>query len=130
MSLPESVSAHIGVIVFGLLCDVMIITGVYSKVRFSTNINLALANCKGVISFVRIGLLILHLIIAQVRFRFNTVRHLDIYLTSNVVLQTNSCVPDLQMTVYRLMLTFYITIHTWLYLVLSLSHYILRSGHI
>ena len=33
------------------------------------------------------------------------------------------------MTVYRLMLTFYITIHTWLYLVLSLSHYILRSGH-
>ena len=34
------------------------------------------------------------------------------------------------MTVYRLMLTFYITIHTWLYLVLSLSHYILRSGHI
>ena len=33
------------------------------------------------------------------------------------------------MTVYRLMLTFYITIHTWLYLVLSLSHYILRLGY-
>lgn len=34
------------------------------------------------------------------------------------------------MTVYRLLLTFYITIHTWLYLVLSLSHYILRSGQV
>ena len=72
MSLPESISAHIGVVVFGLLCDVMIISGVYSKVRFSTNINLALANCKGVISFVRLGLLILHLIIAQVRFKLSS----------------------------------------------------------
>ena len=65
--MPESITAHIGVIVFSFLCDVMIITGVYNKVRFSTNINLALANSKGVISFVRLGLLILHLIIVQVK---------------------------------------------------------------
>ena len=57
-------------ILFSLMCDVMIITGVYNKMKFSTNINLALANCKGVISFVRLGLLILHLIIVQVRHRW------------------------------------------------------------
>ena len=83
LALGESISLHVGVALLSFCCDllviivmmmmmmmmimmVQVILGVYSKTRFSTNINLALANTKGVILAVRLALLVLHLIIVQV----------------------------------------------------------------
>ena len=61
--LGHEISLHVFIIIFCILCDLVIIIGVYSNTRFSTNINLAFANSKVVILFIRAALLVLHLII-------------------------------------------------------------------
>ena len=95
--------------------------GVYSKTRFSTNINLALANTKGVILAVRLALLVLHLIIVQVM-----IIMMIMIMMIIMMIQTPGCVSPGHTLVYRYLLSFYILLHTWLYLVLSLGYYLFR----
>ena len=43
-----------------------------------------------------------------------------------MMLQTPGCVSPGHTLVYRYLLSFYILLHTWLYLVLSLGYYLFR----
>ena len=103
----------------------------YSKTRFSTNINLALANTKGVILAVRLALLVLHLIIVQVMIIMMMIMIMMIIMTMMmmmmmIMMQTPGCVSPGHTLVHRYLLSFYILLHTWLYLVLSLGYYLFR----
>ena len=90
-------------IVMIVMIMLQVILGVYSKTRFSTNINLALANTKGVILAVRLALLVLHLIIVQVMMMMVMMIMiiriiLRVYLPPSFWTWTHSITTDLKVT--------------------------------